>query len=380
MNKLNIAIWMILSMLFIVSCDSDRDSNPTLQSPDSFMLNVPPDASSAVYDLKNTETVELTCLQPDYGFTAATTYSVQVSTNGQFNEASGDTPASYVTLPTPYTTAKMEVDAIEMAVAIVGLLGVTEEKDFPKDPFPVHIRLKAALHNNLNQVYSNAIELPKVLGYFALDAMTMPNDMYIIGSVNEWKWENSYPMVPIHSNDGKFWSIQYFPAGAEIKFNTTKSWDGGEFGFSENRVPENSATYAGIEDAGGNIKINNEGWYIVWVTTLIEGRSYNYTVEFLTPKVYLIGETAGGWDIKDSNLFTVPADGDGEFVSPAFIADNELRMCIKLDGVEWWQTEFIILNGKIEYRGKGDDQERVSVTSGQKAYLNFPKGTGVIND
>jgi len=39
--------------------------------------------------------------------------------------------------------------------------------------------------------------------------------------------------------------------------------------------------------------------------------------------------------------------------------------------------EFIVLDGKIVYRGNGGDQERVSVSEGQKAYLNFTDGTGV---
>ncbi len=82
-----------------------------------------------------------------------------------------------------------------------------------------------------------------------------------------------------------------------------------------------------------------------------------------------------GWDFFDnSNLFTVPADGSGDFVSPAFAADAELRMCIRLDGIEWWKTEFIFFDGKIAYRAAGNDQERVNVSAGQKAYLNFLTG------
>ncbi len=381
MKKLNIFIWMALGILFTVSCDSDRDSNPELQIPTSFILNTPPYATTGIYDLQNTESIEITTTQPDYGFTAATTYNVQVSTSGQFTDASDDTPATYVTLQTAYTTAKMEVNASEMAVALVGLLGVEEESDFPTDPFPVYIRLKASLINNAGEVYSNVVELPKVLSYFALDEMTMPENMYIIGSITDpaWDWAESYSMVPVHSADGKFWSIQYFAAGDEIKFNFNKAWDGTEFGYEEGRFPDSSVSYAGLEESGGNIKINNAGWYIVVVTTTIEGRSYNYTVEFLPPNVYLTGDASGGWDtFEAANLFTVPSDKEGEFVSPAFIADAELRMCIVLDGIEWWKTEFIILGGDIVYRGKGDDQERVNVSQGQRAYLNFLTGKGSV--
>ena len=380
MSKFNIIVGMVLGMFLMMSCESDRDSNPTLQTPSSFVLNMPPYAASAVYDLKNTETIELSCSQPDYGFTAATTYSVQISTSGQFNEAVGeDVPATYATLPTVYTTAKMDVDATEMAIAIVGLLDVMDEADFPKNPIPLHVRLKASLEGNTGVAFSNVIELPKVQSYFALDAMKMPENMYINGTINKWDWANSYAMVPIHSNDGKFWSVQYFTSGDEIKFNMAKAWDGTDFGYSEDRFPESSVTYAGLSEKGGNIVIGNGGWYIVVVTTQIEGRSYKYTVEFLPPNVYLTGNAAGGWDFfEEGNLFTVPSDGTGEFVSPAFLADAELRMCIKLDGIDWWKTEFVILGGEIVYRGKGDDQERVQVTAGQKAYLDFLQGIGSV--
>lgn len=378
MKKLNIILLMILGICTFTSCDSDRDSNPELQRPTLFVLNVPPYASTGVYDLRNTETIELTTSQPDYGFTAPVTYQVEISTSGEFTNEEGGAPVSYAILPTSSTSARIEADATEMAVAIVGLLGVTDEADFPKDPIKLYVRLRASLPNNLAPVYSNTIELPQVLSYFALDPVTMPANMYIVGSITDWDWANSYSMVPVHSNDGKFWSMQYLPAGAEIKFNVARSWDGGEFGYAEGRFSDESINYAGIEDAGGNIKINNAGWYIIVVSTIIEGRDFNYTVEFLPPNVYLIGETVGGWDIKDENLFSVPADDTGEFVSPAFAASNELRMCIKLENIEWWQTEFIILDGKIEYRGTGDDQDRVNVEAGQRAYLNFLTGEGAV--
>ena len=42
------------------------------------------------------------------------------------------------------------------------------------------------------------------------------------------------------------------------------------------------------------------------------------------------------------------------------------------------RTEFIILNGKIEYRGNDGDQERVQGKAGQKAYLNFSDNTGKV--
>jgi hypothetical protein len=40
--------------------------------------------------------------------------------------------------------------------------------------------------------------------------------------------------------------------------------------------------------------------------------------------------------------------------------------------------EFIILDGKIEYRGTGGDQTRVPVAAGKTVTLDFNAGTGTI--
>ena len=129
---------------------------------------------------------------------------------------------------------------------------------------------------------------------------------------------------------------------------------------------------------GENIGVKNAGWYILVVTTEVSGKDLNYTLEFLAPDIYLTGDPSGGWDTFDeTRKFTVPS-GEGEFVSPAFVASGTLRMCIKLPSTDWWRTEFAILSNKIEYRKNGGDQDAVNVSAGQKAYLNFLDGTGSI--
>ncbi|MDD4055299.1 MAG: DUF5019 domain-containing protein, partial [Bacteroides sp.] len=56
----------------------------------------------------------------------------------------------------------------------------------------------------------------------------------------------------------------------------------------------------------------------------------------------------------------------------------KLRMYHPFDGVEWWQSEFNILDGNIVYRGTGDELGDVEVKKGQKVRLNFNDNTGVI--
>ena len=76
---------LTMGLLALSACEADRDSNPVLNEPDTFVLNVPAFASNNVYDLKNSESLELTCTQPDYGIPMATTYSVQISLEENFD-------------------------------------------------------------------------------------------------------------------------------------------------------------------------------------------------------------------------------------------------------------------------------------------------------
>ncbi len=134
MKTYNIIVLLAILGLFW-SCQEDE--KVVLQQPDSFVLNVPKYASG-IYDLKNTETIEFTTSQPDYGFTAVAIYSVEVSLSQDFSEA--------VTLPGTYTHAKFNMNAADLALALVGLHGVTEESAYPTDPHPLYVRLSSVLN------------------------------------------------------------------------------------------------------------------------------------------------------------------------------------------------------------------------------------------
>jgi len=328
MKKMIYLFILVFSLSTLVAC-SDDEGTPVFTEPTEFVLNVPKYASG-IYDLKNTATIQLTCSQPDYGFTAATRYTVEIALDQAFEKNA--------TLDTKYSTAKMEVDAQEVAVAISNLLGVNED-EFPKAPIPLYVRLTAsALTDNKSEIAgstitSNIIELPQVLPYYALPAVTLPTNLYLIGSVCDWDWSKCYSMIPVHSNEGMFWSMQYLGADADgnkaaFKLNTATSWDNNQVGIQGVTISEASKK---LVDAGGedNIEIGNPGWYIVVVKVTLEGRNYKYAVDFYKPEVYLTGDTSGGWDsFTEANMFTVP-EGKGEFVSPAFVASGEVRMCIK---------------------------------------------------
>ena len=379
MKKIYNIIILITLFGFFWSCQDD--DKVVLQQPTSFVLNTPKYVSG-IYDLKNTESIEFTTSQPDYGFTAAAIYRVEVSLSQDFND--------YVTLSGSHNTAKFTIDAADLALTLVGMHEVTEEADYPADPHPLYVRLSSRLNEkDAGKVYSNVITLPQVKGFFALDPVLMPENMYMIGNVaGDWNWDNATEMIPVWGTPGKFWAVQYLGQtsdgdNANIKFNTEKDWNGSEFGFGGATINANGTADPGASDADGNIGINNPGWYIVVVTTSIEGREFEYAVDFYPPNVQLQGETAGGnWDTTDEKYrFSIPElslGADAPFISPAFTNTGEIRTSIKLPGHEWWHTEFLVFDGVFVPRATGDDQDRIIGNAGQKLHINFTTRSGKI--
>lgn len=201
--------------------------------------------------------------------------------------------------------------------------------------------------------------------------VTAMNDPELFLTGDHYNWGGTWKaLVPVHSTTDTFWTIIYLHAGEQFKFAPQAGW-GNDFGM-EATITDNAGV--GITNSGGNITATNAGWYLIKVVTGATPK-----VTFQHPDIYLFGATAGNqWDYNDVNKFTVPTTEDGEFVSPAFTNDGEVRMCIRLDGIDWWKTEFIVNKyNRIDFRGKGGDQERVNVKAGQRAYLKFGAGSGM---
>lgn len=195
-------------------------------------------------------------------------------------------------------------------------------------------------------------------------------DLFLTGSNYDWggKW---LQLVPFRESEEDFWTIIYLHEGEQFKFAPQAGW-GGDFGYTGTTINDEAGANI-TSSSDGNIVVGKAGWYLLKVQN---GSTKALTV--LQPNVYLIGDAAGEWNVADSHKFTVPTTEDGVFESPAFAADAELRMCVSVDGFDWWNSEFMVFDGKIEYRGRGIDQNRVNVKAGQKVTLNFTAGTGEI--
>ena len=197
------------------------------------------------------------------------------------------------------------------------------------------------------------------------EAPALPQTMYIIGDgVGGWDWGADYivDMTPVNGKPGQFWAIRNIEAGKGFKFCAVKEWSGDFTGLGED---------TGYTVDGGNCFVAETGVYMIYVDV----DNKKLCVE--PAKVYGMGACFGGWTEEMSGALFSNVDGK---VSVTVPAAGELRMyaASSIATSEWWTREFIVLDGKIAYRGNGGDQTRVTVDAGAKVTLDFNTGIGVI--
>lgn len=374
---------MLLGGIFVMAaCSDDRDDNPTIKVPTEFKMETPSFASSQV-NLNNAAQFNFAWEKPDFGYSAKVNYTLEVSNTGKFTaspadeeaDLDGKVVADYAEISTIFPLNKATITNDDLALAIVQVGHWEKPEQLPATQ-KVYMRVKAALPN-VASLYSNVVEFTVVPKYVKLPAKI--TECYLTGS--EYGWGNNdkswKPLTPVKGTIGKqgkgvptFWMVAYFKAGEQFKFAPKPKW-GDDFGAGNATVTDHAS--ASPSDEGGNIKVGKAGWYLIVVTNNGEKR----TVSFEKPEVYLQGPTIGNWDCKKENKFTAPTTADGEFVSPAFVATDKVRMCVKLKDFDWWKSEFIVNTaGNIVYRGDGNDPENITVTAGQRCYLNFSTGKG----
>lgn len=385
-NIIKSALLLLCSICILSACADDRDSNPTLQKPSdgSLVLNIPGMSENAIYDLANSETVNFTLNSlPNYGFPAYTTYTIAASMNS-------DMSGAVDVLTSPYT--KLEVDAAALAseLTTMALAKGYKTEEFPLD-IPVYFQVRGAATKYAGGAIdgtlttSNIVSLKNVHLDFALPPVNPPANLYAVGNFNGWSWDTSVTMAPTYDATNKFWHIVWIDESG-LKFNAEKAWDGGEVGFGGLRTIGGSRA-GDIVDGGGNIASSKPGWYLMIITAVVDGRNIVYDAEFENPDVYLMGPVTpnGDWkELEDGTKLDIPTTLDGQFVSPAFAKSvpggdgDGVRAYVKIEGFDWWKTEFMVFDGKIKYRGAGGDQDRVAGSAGQKLYLNFANDTGEI--
>ncbi len=219
MKKLSIILAVLATALSFASCEDDKE--PVYKAPTEFVLNTPA-LQNELLELTPTGTFELTCSQPDYGYSAITNYSAEVSLTEDF--AKFETIASDGT----GTNARMTFKSEALAIAMCNLHGY-ESKDDYVNPGPerIYFRAVASLAGvESSRIVSNTVYLDKVQGFYAKKE---PGRIYVVGAFSngvEWGVDSKTAQDFVNAGQyldetgvetGVYTGIVTFPAG-EVYF------------------------------------------------------------------------------------------------------------------------------------------------------------------
>ena len=237
---------------------------------------------------------------------------------------------------------------------IINNNGKGRQFDFLKDPTE-------------SSCYEFEIDANNNCKWTAVDCPATEPALYMIGDeFGGWDWSSGgvVKMTPVNGFDGHFWAVRYITAGKGFKWCTVREWNGDFYSLGEN---------IGYTVSGGNAYVAESGMYMIYADM------QNGKISVEPAKIYGIGDCFGGW-----NTATYPFAVDGKTMTFTTKGSGELRIYAASNiapvGGDWWRMEFVIIDGKIAYRGTGGDQPRVRVDANKKVVLDFNAGTGAIGN
>lgn len=225
------------------SCSEDRD--PVYQTPTTYVLNTPAMQDQYIA-LAPGSTLQLSSSQPDYGYSAITQYSAEMSLTEDF--------ATFESLaPVEGTKALMEIKQEDIATTICKLRGIeTPEQYEAAYPDPnayetIYFRAVAELSGvEGSRITSNVVSYKHIKGYFAVP---QPGFIYLVGAPEGWAgptesnaahyndWKLTEPKDAIGSK--VYSGVFEIPAGsAMFRFYTALTgWDADSYGSQADDSP-----------------------------------------------------------------------------------------------------------------------------------------------
>lgn len=271
---------MLLSMaLVFTACEDDRDSNPTLVQPSTFVLNNP---VNALVDLAQSKGIPFAWSQPDYGgWPAAVEYQLEVSPTNSWTvstdeaalDETGATIPDFAILPSIFASCTGDMSATDLAKALVNICQWSEG-DVPEKQ-TVYVRCKATTPG-AETIYSNVVSL-EVNPYYIELADAPIEIWYLVGEeIGSSGWDNGagsvatgglIPMYPIMGNEydsrtgqGEIQYIGYFHGGKGFKLiKVPGKWD--------DQWGQGDAGYVKNDGGSGNLTVEADGYYRITLNT-----------------------------------------------------------------------------------------------------------------
>lgn len=391
------AAMLLAGLCIFTSCEDDRDSNPTLTQPTTFVLNNPSVGEGAV-DLAKSQSINLTWSQPTEYTTknapVVATYTIQLSTSGNFTteydaDKDDNTGADYIALDEVTTSCNYNVPTADIDKALMKL-NQWEENAVPASQ-KLSIRIKSAVLNATSKEYypilSNVVTVNTVPYYIELkDAPVIM--WYLVGNMFGGKWgsdigETALPMFVIPGYDydkktgtGEIEYLNWFGTGDYNPDNGENgdwgwkiqrsdfNWDYGFGGNAADAIEYGKIVYRNGGGDGGHIMPATAGLYTVTVNTKnLTAKMEKYEG---TPAVYdviCISGDLNGWG--DTEMLPYNKAGVENHawyyvleVTPQMIADagrtDAAQFKFKIKGS--WDTNwgFGSTDGAINYNGIGE--------------------------
>ncbi|MDE5844689.1 MAG: SusE domain-containing protein [Muribaculaceae bacterium] len=283
MKKISMFLACLTAIVGLSSCSQDRD--PVLQNPTKFVLNTPA-LQNQYYQLEEGNTIELTCSQPDYGYSAIVQYSVEVSLTENF--------AEYETVEssTPTQTRMVYKDE-DVAMALCKLHGFDSDETYQDLPAEkVYFRAVAQLDGiEGTMIKSNVVSLNKVKFYFAVP---QPGYIYLVGSPEGWSGpteanaEHYAPWRLFEAEDAI--GSKIYTGTFEIDENPTfrfytalTGWDDDSYGSQE---PDNSMDFELVGNTGMASMVKGKGSFH-WINWTEKGQM-KIVVDMSIPNQYTV--------------------------------------------------------------------------------------------
>ena len=276
-------LFLLCGVCVLSACDEDRDSNPTLQEPSTFVLHTPAYPTQTL-DLKHSKTLHFTWSQSEYSLSAAAKYQIQIALdkNSLFKvsgdeaqlDKTGKTKADYAMPDQVFTVCTGDVNASSIAKGIMQIAKWKESEVPAKQA--IYARAISVLAGDT--IYSNLVELNVAPYYIELKAAD-PEMWYVIGAGITGGWDNGWAnvgtsMLPFFTKAGAEYDFKtgqgilefdsYFAKDAEFKIlKTPGDWS---YGFGGSDDLSKLALRNGSDDVP-NIKAPEDGYYKITLDT-----------------------------------------------------------------------------------------------------------------
>lgn len=344
------------------SCSEDRD--PVYKAPTKFVLNTPAMQDQYIA-LTEGQTLELTCSQPDYGYSAVAQYAAQMSLTEDFAQV-------YDLDNINPTQTHISIRQEAIALGICELAGVDSKEAYDEiwngNPQPMKVYFRATAHLlgvESSAITSNVVSYNAIKPYFAV---AVPGFIYLIGDCGGWTSpdENNAGTLadwrlfePDNAIGSKVYSGVFdVPAGkAMFRFYTALTgWDGGDsYGYQEAdnatdfELVDGSFTSSMIKGKGSYNFPNWQGGKMTITVDMSDANNMFVTVQegehsvTVSKYIYLVGSISG-WNapgISNEALYKdyrlVDSNDSGVFTGSWAVEAGHVnfRFCMELTDADW---------------------------------------------